>query len=101
MNEGIEDIKYGFECLIGEKEFSWKELGNRKMAFVIKVITSYTLKWIFKGFKNPFKNADLKNSTDYFNLVKKKLLKQGQKNQLVILLINVFLLDFLKQQSKN
>ena len=79
MNEGIEDIKYGFECLIGEKEFSWKELGNRKMAFVIKVITSYTLKWIFKGFKNPFKNADLKNSTDYFNLVKKKAVEIGTK----------------------
>ena len=77
MNEGFEDIKYGFECLVGEKQFSWKELGNRKMAFVIKVATSYTLKWIFKGFKNPFKRNDLKNSKDYFNLVKKKAVEIG------------------------
>ena len=77
MNEGLEDIKYGFECLVGEKQFSWKELGNRKMAFVIKVATSYTLKWIFKGFKNPFKKVELKKSNEYFNLVKRKAIEIG------------------------
>ena len=71
INEGVDDIIYGFECLIGNKQFTWQDLANKKMAFVIKIATSYTLKWIFKGFKSPFKKINTTNGPkDYFNIIK-------------------------------
>ena len=85
INEGIEDIEYGFDCLLGNKQFNWKELGKRKMAFVIKIITSETLKWVFNGFKNPFNKIDLSGTTksngvkQYFNVVKDKVIEVGKK----------------------
>ena len=83
ISEGIEDIKYGFECLLGEKQFSWKELGRRKMVFIIKIITSETLKWVFSGFKNPFNkinlNAAPKDAKKYFNVVKDHIIEVGKQ----------------------
>ena len=33
IKEGISDIIYGFECLIGEEHFSWKTYGEKKKHF--------------------------------------------------------------------
>ena len=83
MREGIDDIEFGFDCLLGNKQFSWKELGRRKMVFIIKVITSETLKWIFSGFENPFKKiGKLKvpiDTKEYFNVVKDTVIEVGKK----------------------
>ena len=83
IREGIDDIEFGFDCLLGNKQFSWKELGRRKMVFIIKVITSETLKWIFSGFENPFKKiGKLKvpiDTKEYFNVVKDTVIEVGKK----------------------
>ena len=37
IKEGLSDIKYGFECLIGKKQFSWKTYGEKKKAFLVNL----------------------------------------------------------------
>ena len=37
IKEGLSDIKYGFNCLIGKEQFSWKTYGEKKKAFLINL----------------------------------------------------------------
>lgn len=46
MKEGIEDIKYGINCLLEDKDFSWEEVGRRKLAFLINLAVSFAVGFI-------------------------------------------------------
>ena len=49
IEEGYEDIKYGIECLIGKKEFSWSDYKKKKISFLINTAISITIKLLTAG----------------------------------------------------
>lgn len=66
MSEGINDIKYGIECLLTDKSFSWEEVGNRKLAFLMNLAVNLTVSFITQGFKIKINkpNESLKDMKD-------------------------------------
>ena len=80
IEEGYSDIKYGVECLIGKKTFSWSELKKKKINYLIQTAVKIALKLLTGGFssisKSKLINGGLKN---VFKQVGKKLLKQAAK----------------------
>ena len=49
FEEGINDIMYGFDCILGKETFDWKDVGKRKVAFAIKLtvnVATYYIKSI-------------------------------------------------------
>ena len=49
IEAGYEDIKYGFECLVGKKEFSWSEFKTKKINFLINTAINIAIKLITAG----------------------------------------------------
>ena len=52
IDEGYSDIKYGVECLIGTKEFSWSDFKKKKINFLIKTAVNIAIKLLTCGFSN-------------------------------------------------
>lgn len=82
IEEGLNDIKYGIDCLLGKEKFDWKEVGKRKLAFAIGLAVNATVGFIRCNLKIPFKKPQkVKNIKETFNKigkqVGKKLTKQG------------------------
>ena len=75
IEEGYSDIKYGFECLIGNKEFSWSEVKKKKLNFLIKVAVNTAINLLTGGFVKISK-AQL-GIKAVFKQVGKKLLKEA------------------------
>ena len=46
VEEGINDIMYGFDCILGKETFDWKDVGKRKVAFAIKLIVNVATYYI-------------------------------------------------------
>lgn len=74
INEGYNDIKYGIECLLGKKEFSWSEFGMKKLNFLLETAASIALKIITGGLSQFSKSNSLKT---VFKQVGKKILRRA------------------------
>ena len=72
MKEGLEDIKYGIECLFGDKDFSWEDVGRRKLAFLINLAVSFAV-----GFITGQSKLQITQNKGKENF--KDLIKQGAK----------------------
>ena len=57
IKEGLSDIKYGFECLIGKKQFSWKTYGEKKKAFLVNLAINLVVGY-FTGSLTPVPKGD-------------------------------------------
>ena len=82
IEEGLNDIKYGIDCLLGKEKFDWKEVGKKKLAFAIGLAVNATVGFIRCNLKVPFKKPQkVKNIKETFSKigkkVGKKLTKQG------------------------
>ena len=97
VEEGINDIQYGINCLIGKDEFDWKELGKKKLSFAINLAINTALSFIRGNLKLPFIKKD-RNIAKTFDLVKEKakdkLIKTGV-NTGVQISIDIFGKDFI------
>jgi len=49
IEEIYNDIKYGIECLIGKKEFSWSDFKKKKLSFLINKTISISIKLLTTG----------------------------------------------------
>ena len=78
IEEGYEDIKYGVECILGKKEFSWSDVKKRKLNFLIKTAVNTTLKFLTGGFSEISKSTKLTTSLkSIFKQVSKRVLKKA------------------------
>ena len=73
MKEGLADIKYGIDCLLGNKSFSWEEVGKRKLAYLINLAVSFAVGFITG--QPIFDKPDVGVTNNSF----KELVKEGAK----------------------
>ena len=76
IEEGYNDIKYGVECLIGTKEFSWSEFKKKKLNFLIRTAVNLAINLLTSGF-SIFKSQKKLGMKDVFKQVGKKLTKRA------------------------
>ena len=79
FKEGYNDIKFGIECLLGKKEFSWSEFGMKKLNFLLETAASIALKIITGGLSQFSKSNSLKT---VFKQVGKKILRREGENKI-------------------
>ena len=84
LEQGLTDIKYGIDCLLGKEKFDWKEVGKKKLAFAIGLAVNAAVGFIRCNLSIPFKKPqNVKNIKETFTTigkkVGKKLAKQGVK----------------------
>ena len=58
IKEGISDIIYGFEYLIGEEHFSWKIYGEKKKAFLINLAINLVVSYFTGNLISTTNNSD-------------------------------------------
>ena len=97
LQEGVNDIKYGINCLMGNNEFDWKELGKKKISFVINLAVNTALFFIRGKLKLPFIKKE-RSIAKTFDIIKEKakdkLVKMGVKTG-INLSIEIFGKDFI------
>ena len=57
IKEGLSDIKYGFDCLIGKEQFSWKTYGEKKKAFLINLAVNLVVSYFTGGLASSVNDA--------------------------------------------
>ena len=57
IKEGLSDIKYGFDCLIGKEQFSWKTYGEKKKAFLINLAVNLAVSYFTGGLASSVNDA--------------------------------------------
>ena len=76
IEEGYNDIKYGVECLIGTKEFSWSDFKKKKIDFLIKTAVNIAINLLTSGF-SAFKPKKKLGMKSVFKQVGTKLVKRA------------------------
>jgi len=80
IDQGLTDIKYGIDCLLGKEKFDWKEVGKKKLAFAIGLAVNASVGFIRCNLKIPFKKPqNAKNIKETFNIIGKKVGKKLAK----------------------
>ena len=69
--EGIADIMYGFDCILGKETIDWKDVGKRKVAFGIKLAINISTHYIRGILKIPLNKNDkqIKTFSNTFSLI--------------------------------
>ena len=76
IREGFSDIKFGFECLIGKKQFSWKAYGEKKKAFLVNLAINLVVGYFSGNLTSVTNNSD-NNIKDLLIETGKYALKEG------------------------
>ena len=58
LEEGMKDIEYGINCILEKEEFGWKDVGKRKITFVISFAVNVEAYFIKNNLKLPFTKSD-------------------------------------------
>ena len=98
LTEGIKDIGLGINCILGNEEFDWKELGKRKLMFVISLAVNNVVNFIRLNLKLPFNLEKPSSIKDTFKLVGDKVKEDLTKkviNTGIGLSMKVFGKDFI------
>ena len=71
VEEGIADMMYGFDCILGRETIDWKDIGKRKVAFGIKLAVNISTHYIKGILKIPTNNnvKQIKSFSDTFSLI--------------------------------
>ena len=78
IKEGLSDIKYGFDCLIGKEQFSWKSYGERKKAFLINLAVNLVVSYFTGSLTSSVNNAKNIGEDNIKDNVKNLLMKAGK-----------------------
>ncbi len=78
IEEGYNDIKYGVECMLGKKAFSWSEFKKKKINFLIKTAVKIVIKLLTCGI--PIKPLKAGKLGAVFKQVGKKLLVKAARD---------------------
>ena len=78
----MKDIEYGINCILEKEEFGWKDVGKRKITFVISFAVNVEAYFIKNNLKLPFTKSDkpAKIGETFQKIgekIKSQLIKQG------------------------